>query len=459
MTITSACADFTLGLKLDHAPEDAIKWAKWAILDCTGAALAGAATELGGIIREYMEFIAGKPQTRIVGLGLRTSATEAALAGGALAHALDFDDTGGGGHPSATLLPAIYALADVVHPTGKEVLEAYIVGFEVGNCLANRSSLGKIDKTGWQLGWHPAGPYGAMRAVCAAARLLRLNREQVQYAIGITASEASGIHKNFGTMTKPLHAGLAARNGVMAALLAQRGFTADPDALGGDQGFLRAFKGPGNYTEEAVCSKLGKSYALERGIGIKRYPACWSTHRATAAVIDLVQEHNLTPADIETIELDLRLFPLLHVNPTNGLQGKFSMAFNVALGVLKGLPEIEDYTAVRTQEPAIRSIMNCIRHVDDPSDGSVNVVIRTKDGRRFDKNRMHAPGDPSFGLQEQSALEKFRRCAAYRLQSVAIAKAEQALLHLEEVTDFSRVLDFVAENIKDQPSANKSPVS
>jgi 2-methylcitrate dehydratase PrpD len=264
------------------------------------------------------------------------------------------------------------------------------------------------------------------------------------HAFGIAASEACGIQKNFGTMTKPLHAGLAARNGVFAALLAQRGFTAAPDALGGEQGFLRAFKGAGDYTEELVCSKLGKVWSISRGLVIKWYPACWSTHRATSGVIELVKEHKLKPADIAEIEVDFRLIPLLHTKPATGLQGKFSMAFNNALGVLKGWSEISDYTAKRTQEPEVRAVMQKLKHVDDPDDGSVQVTIVTTDGRRLPKNVKHAPGDPSFGLQEERTRNKYRACAAFRLSPEAVLAVEKDLLDLENVKDLSPLMDALA---------------
>jgi 2-methylcitrate dehydratase PrpD len=441
MSVTSACADFVVQLKFDAVPSEAVNWAKWGILDCTGVAIAGAATQLSAIVDDYLKFVGGKKQARVIGLGTATNAPEAAMANGALAHALDFDDVGGFGHPTAVLLPVIYALADVVKPSGAEALVAYVAGFEVGNCLADRNTFGRIDTKSWHLGWHPTGPYGTIGATCTAARLLKLTKEQTMHAIGIATSEASGIQKNFGTMTKPLHAGIAARNGVFAALLAQRGFTADPDALGGEQGFLHAFKGPGNYTEELVCAKLGNTYALSRGLVIKRYPACWSTHRATSGVIELVKEHALRPADIERIEVDLRLIPLLHTNPATGLQGKFSMAFNLALGVLKGWSEIPDYAANRTQEADLRSIMQKIRHVEDPADGSVNVAIVTKSGKRIEKNVKHAPGDPTYGLQEERTLTKFRACAAYRLPAKSIATVEKTLLNLDKIADLTRLMN------------------
>ena len=440
MSITSACANFTTRLAFDEIPPEAVKWAKWGMLDCTGVAVAGAATELGKIVDDYLNFVGGNAHARVIGLGTTANAPEAAMANGALAHALDFDDVGGFGHPTAVLLPVIYALADLTRPSGKDAITAYVAGYEVGNCLADRNTFGKIDTKSWHLGWHPTGPYGTLGATCTAARLLRLTREQTIHAMGIAASEACGIQKNFGTMTKPLHAGLAARNGVFAALLAQRGFTADIDALGGEQGFLRAFKGPGDYNEELVCSNLGKTYSLSRGLVIKWYPACWSTHRATSGVIDLVREHAIAPDAIDCIEVDLRLIPLLHTNPATGLQGKFSMSFNLALGVLKGWSDIPDYTAPRTQEAGLRTIMGKVRHVPDPADGSVNVTIVTTDGKRIAKNIKHAPGDPTFGLQERRTLDKFRACAAYRLSPEAVTRVENGILALDTLADIADLM-------------------
>ncbi len=449
MTVTSACADFTTRLRFEDIPADAVKWTKWGILDCTGVAIAGAATQLAAVIRDYLDFVGGNPQSRIIGFARKANAVESALANGALAHALDFDDVGGFGHPTAVLAPVIYALTDLTQPTGRQAIEAYVAGYEVGNCLADRTTMGKIDTKSWHLGWHPTGPFGAIAATATAARLLKLTREQTINAMGIAASEACGIQKNFGTMTKPLHAGLAARNGVMAALLAQRGYTADADALGGEQGFLRAFKGPADYSEERVCANLGKTWALSKGLIIKWYPACWSTHRATAGAIELVKENTLAPGDIETIEVDLRLIPLLHTNPSTGLQGKFSMPFNLALGILNGWSQIPDYTPSRTQDAELRAIMAKVRHVPDPEDGSVNLTIITTDGRRYTKNVRHAPGDPIFGLQEERTLTKYRACASYRLKPEAITAVERDLLDLENVPRLARVLDALTDVSKD----------
>ena len=196
MSVTSACADFTLGLKIADVPADAVKWAKWGILDCTGVALAGSATETSAIINNYLEFVGGNPQARVLGLGVKTSAPEAAMANGTLAHALDYDDVGGFGHPTAVLAPVIYALADLTKPSGKEALEAYVAGYEVGNAMADRNTIGKIDTKSWHLGWHPTGPYGTIGATATAARLLKLTREQTMHAFSIAASDRKSTRLN-----------------------------------------------------------------------------------------------------------------------------------------------------------------------------------------------------------------------------------------------------------------------
>jgi 2-methylcitrate dehydratase PrpD len=148
--------------------------------------------------------------------------------------------------------------------------------------------------------------------------------------------------------------------------------------------------------------------------------------------------------------VDLRPIPLLHFNPKTGFEGKFSMAFNLALGALKGWPEIEDYSSERTQDPAVRAIMARVRNVPDPADGSVNLAIITKGGKRFEKNVKHAPGDPTFGLQEERNLAKFRACAACRLASDDISTLEKNLLNLESVADVSTLMPLVSARRKQQ---------
>lgn len=160
-------------------------------------------------------------------------------------------------------------------------------------------------------------------------------------------------------------------------------------------------------------------------------------------MIDLVRQHALSPDEIETIEVALESIPTLRLNPSTGVEGKFSIAFNVALAVLKGWPEIADYSAGRTLEPGIRSLMQRVRHVDDPADGSVNIAIVTKDRKRYEKNVKHAPNDPIFGLQAERALAKFRTCAAYRLSPDAIATVEKELLNLDSVADLSGLMDAI----------------
>ncbi|MFQ5933470.1 MAG: MmgE/PrpD family protein, partial [Dehalococcoidia bacterium] len=227
MNITESVADFILETRLDDVPGEAIIQAKRAILDTLGVALAGSREEPSRIVLEFVQERGGRATASIVGAGLRTDCLSAALVNGTMAHALDYDDVNDAmmGHPSAPLVPAVMALAQEVGASGERALEAFLVGFEV-ECKLGLA----VGHSHYVKGWHATSTLGTMGAAASAAKLLGLDKRCTQMALGIAASMAGGMRQNFGTMTKPLHVGHAARSGLLAALLAQKGFTASADA-------------------------------------------------------------------------------------------------------------------------------------------------------------------------------------------------------------------------------------
>ena len=227
----------------------------------------------------------GSTEASVFGHGFGAPAGEAALVNGTSAHALDFDDVNMSmrGHPSVPLLPAVLALGEKIGSSGRELIDAFVLGFEV-ECKLGRV----IGAAHYALGWHATSTLGTLGAAAACARLLRLDMERTQIALGIAASLASGVRQNFGTMTKPLHAGWAARNGVIAATLADRGFTADSAAIEGESGLLHAASGGARLNSRALAS-LGDPWEIvSPGIGVKLYPCCYATHRAIDAALEIV---------------------------------------------------------------------------------------------------------------------------------------------------------------------------
>ena len=297
---TDLIVDFTLKQNYEDFPERALQVAREATLDCIGVTLAGAVEPAGQIGAKWAKASAGAPQSTVWGHGFKTSADHAALVNGTAAHALDYDDVTWGlvGHPSVSLVPSIIALGELIGASGKDVLLSYAVGFEV---------MAKIGRTTQPLHslearWHATGTIGSFGACAACCRLLGLNAEQTAYALGIAYSMTSGNVSNFGTMTKPFHAGLAARNGVQAAQWAQLGFTSVPHPFDGPIKFQDVFS-RGLPCDMSPIEELGEKYELVTwGVAIKPYPCCISSHTGIDAAKRLREEEKVGLDDIEKIE-------------------------------------------------------------------------------------------------------------------------------------------------------------
>jgi len=346
MGVTEQVARFIVESSIDRVPPEAIKTAKDAMLDCFGVTLAGAATSDGRIMTAFVREVGGNPVATVIGGGFRTSAPWAALANGTMGHAEDFDDSGYAilGHPTVPLLPAMLALGEQHKASGKDIIEAYIVGFET------ESKLGRamIPSGHYQRGWHATGTLGTMGAAAASAKLLGLDVQQTRMALGIAASQVSGIRQNFGTMTKPFHAGHAARSGVVAAMLAKGGFTAHASVIEEQLGFCNVFKGDNPYDLDNITTGLGETLEiLTSGIAFKLYPSCHETHASINTALELRQKHSIQPKDIESIDCtvsELIATVAFYTEPATGLEGKFSVEYCTARALHSGKVGLEDFT-------------------------------------------------------------------------------------------------------------------
>ena len=338
MEVTKKFAEYVTTAGLEDFPPEAVAAAKAAIIDCLGCMLAGSKEPLADVLCDYVGGLGGTPSATVVGRGFKTSTPEAALINGAMSHALDYDDVTfiTKTHPSAVLIPAALPLAEEVGATGGEMLLAYLLGFEVACAVGDAISPAYYD----DLGWHPTGPLGTLGAAAAASRLLGLDAGQTAMAISLAASQAAGLRQNFGTMTKPYHAGAACRSGITAAKLVRAGFTASADALEGRFGFMRAFSGGSGYDPEKAAASIGsRCYMVESGIEIKKYPCCGSAHLALDATAKLLAQETLTADQVDHIDVLVDFDPprsLIHSRPTGGLEGKFSMQYCLAAEILDG---------------------------------------------------------------------------------------------------------------------------
>src|SRR5438876_2843274 len=317
-----------------------------AVLDTVGVALAGASERAAEIVRRVVSTESGGP-CRLLGTTCCAGPSNAALANGTAAHALDFDDMCfvSLAHPSAPLVAAALATAELAGGSGSVLLDAYLVGFEL------EARLGRVmNPRHYQRGWHCTSTLGTIGAAAAASRLLGFDAAASGHALSIAASEASGLKENFGTMVKPLHAGLAARNGVLAALLAQAGLTASVSAIEGRQGFLAAMDSESSALRPFIADLGGRWDILDTGITVKLYPSCAATHPALDALLDLKCRDGFDAADVDRIDIGVDAITptvLLHEHPSTGLEGKFSMPFCAAAAVVDGHVGLATFAADR----------------------------------------------------------------------------------------------------------------
>lgn len=452
MNALARLAEFTVKTSLGDCPPAALALTRRAALDTVGCMLAGAAEPCARIVRQVARAEGGIALCTVLGSALRTSPTWAALANGVAGHAHDFDDTNFAllGHPSVPLLAALLAGAEAEMKNGADVALGYVIGFEVSVALG-----AAINPDHYTRGWHATASIGTVGCAAAAARVLGLDAEQTRHALGVAVSLASGLKENFGSMTKPYHAGHAARNGVFAAMMAREGFTASATALEGKQGYLAAFGGGSAGALEAVLDGLGRRWQiLESGIAVKPYPSCALTHSAIDALLDLRAKHQLTPAQIAEVEVGVNaVVPdvLAHAKPATALERKFSMQFCAAAALVDGGVSIASFEDGPVRDPALRELMGRVNMVVDPTlpheltqHAWTRVRLRLADGRAIEEKPRGAQGHPDQPLSMDSLRAKFLGCAERAIpRGEAEAVAEQ-IEHLEDIPDIRALTSRLA---------------
>jgi len=411
-----------------------------AFRDTMGVMLAGS-REPAARVAQSMAAEDGVGACRVVGTALTTSAELAALANGVAAHSLDYDDMCfvSLAHPSCALVPASLAAGELVHARPTALLDAYVVGFELECRLGNVMN----PRHYHQRGWHCTSSIGTLGAAAAAARVFGLDAPTAQHALGIAASSACGLKENIGSMVKPLHAGMAARNGVMAARLAQRGFTASSHAIDGPQGYLAAMDSEQPSLDAAVADLGIRWEILETGITVKLYPSCAATHPPLDALIDMQRREGF-PADevravvVEVDSMTPRL--LIHPDPATGLEAKFSMPFCAAAALVYGRLGIDTFDVEHIRNPAIRGVMPRVTlranaAFDQAAPLSqARVTVELRDGRTVSQSADGARGYPGR-LTDEELAAKFAGCASRTLTEPAARSAWGALVALDGLTD------------------------
>jgi len=423
--ITDTVAKFIVEADYNQIPEVGVSTAKKAILDCIGATIAGSVTPEVNIIEEYLKEIGGVPEVTAIGRNLRTSAPQAALINGVAGHVLDYDDCAEHGpiaswlgHPSVALLPAILALGEKYNISGRRLIESYIVGFEVGGKIG--LGVGKH----YDIGWHTTSTLGTMGATAATAKLLRLNVHQTRMALGIAASLASGLRQNFGTMTKSFHAGMAGYNGVVAACLAQKGYTADPNILEAPSGFAKLMSGGGEFDVEKMSENLGNPFAIVvQGLDLKPYPCCRFTHRCIDVTLYLKKKYQIKADEVSQIICKTSsIIPeyLIYPRPKESLEAKFSIQYCTSVALLDGEVGFEQFTLERVNQPDVQALLTKVEYshpykttnISDAMAEPEEVVIKLKNGEEYAYAIPIAKGDFRNPMSEEEVTAKFNQCAS-----------------------------------------------
>jgi 2-methylcitrate dehydratase PrpD len=330
--------------------------------------------------------------------------------------------------------------------SGEAVLEAFILGFEV-TCKVGRGVNPKL----YNNGWHATSVIGTLGASVAAGKLLGLNSGKMASALGLSASLACGLRENFGTMTKPFHAGRAAENGVLSALLAKDGFTASQQILEAKRGFCATFSG--QYDLNRILDNFGHPFEIvSPGVHLKPYPSCLETHSVIEATLFLIESHDIQPEDVESVECGiapLAVDILIHRNPQTGLQGKFSAPYAVTTALLHRKASLEQFTDQAVQDvraQAMNQKVNVVAHPEmEKSVQSAIVTIRLKNGQEFTKKLDITSGHPERPMSLNQIIEKYRSCADSVINKDKIEKSIEKVLSFEALSDIGELIDLTVD--------------
>jgi 2-methylcitrate dehydratase PrpD len=438
--LTADLGRFVSELRLESIPERGRAIAKTGFADCYAVMVAGAREPVVALVDRTLAGIDTDGGASLIPSGRRRRVADAALVNGVAAHVLDYDDVSLDGHPSAVLVPAILAQAEASGTSGAEMLTAYVAGYEVWAELFRREDGHLHDK-----GWHPTAVLGAVAAAAACAKLRRLDPAKTATAIAAAASMSAGLVSNFGTMTKSFQVGRAAQSGVIAASLADAGFTASLDAIEHRAGFLTALSPGGKPDRDSPATRLGSEWQiLHHGLNVKRYPVCYATHRSIDGALALAQKHDLKPADIDSIHVstgETQMLMLRNHRPQTGLEAKFSMHFAMASSIVArnvGLSELTDEFVRKPEVQALMGRVTCETTSETMAELSFApfdaVVIRTTAGKEIESGPIErAKGSHQNPLSPDELRTKFADCMARELPEATTSRVFEGFMGLERL--------------------------
>ena len=453
--ISDEAVNFILSRKA--MPQDVKAKALDHIVDGFAVMLAGSRTECVRKVAGFVKGKGGNPQSTAIGLGFKAPTPDAALINGTSGHADDYDDTqlstapdrlyGLMTHPTVPVLAAALAVGEERGSSGREVLEAFVAGFEVECKLAET-----IKPAHYWKGFHTTATIGAFGAYAAVGTLFGLDEDALKASLGITVSLTSGIRANFGTMTKPLHAGMAASNGVIACLLGKEGFTANMSALDGRWGFMEIMAGGSD--PEMMMGKMGAPYSIvDPGATFKMYPCGCLGQPSMDTLRDIVIEEDLHEKDVREIRLRAGpniLEPLRYTDPVDDLQAKFSLQFALASILLRRRAGPREYSMEWLMDPAMQSTMRKVKTIHDEGIAAMGVEkmrsiveVELTDGRVIRREASDARGTPEKPLKPHDLEEKFMECAGFVYDEEKSKEALALIRRLDKLSDVNELTDLL----------------
>ncbi|ELY50418.1 MmgE/PrpD family protein [Natronolimnohabitans innermongolicus] len=438
----SELATFVASLSFDDVPDDAVTLIERAVLDTVGVTLAGSTTDTAQRVRSAVATTGG--DTTLLGVDDSLPRSDAVFVNATAGHCLDFDDVAlpvMDGHPSVPMVAPLLAVGEGRNATGEALIAAYAAGFETQHYVAQ-----PISPTHYEDGWHATSTIGTFGTAAAVAHLLGLSAEEVAHAVNIAASMPAGLKRNFGSMTKPVHVGQAARSGTTAALLAAEGVTADASAVAGDRGFLDLYSS--DEPDRDRFPVLGEEWALSTdGIDVKKYPCCYYTHAAIYGAAELSREHEIDPETIDAVRVTASRGAedaLHHADPSTGLEAKFSMEYVVARALVDGGVGLAAFDDDRVGDADVQAIRERVSFDVDPDleydSNAATIEVTTTAGAEYERTQERPPGTNAEPLSLEELQDKYRMCGERVDGFDAVESTLESLTDLRSVSDVSTVL-------------------
>jgi 2-methylcitrate dehydratase PrpD len=440
MEETRKLAEFLSKTSYQDIPVSVRDHAKLCILDCLGVTIAGAREEIAAILVNFAQEMGGKEEATIIGKGVKTNVLLASLVNGALSHVLDFDDVHvpSATHPSVNVLPPTLAVAESKKLSGKDLLTAFILGFEAEARVGMATGLTHYDR-----GWHSTATIGHFGAAAGVGKLLNLTPAQMVNALGMAGTQAAGIRQMFGTMCKPFHPGKAGMNGVIAAYLAAKGFTSTPDVIEGKGGFLEIYSD--NPQPEKILAGIGEGYQI-LATGFKLHASCRGTH-ATIDGMKIIREEmgKVNSEDIEEIQLEVPKITFQAAakqEPRTGLEGKFSIYYCAALALLEGVASEDKFTNEKVNDPQLVALREKVKTNLNENLGvfEAKITVKMKDGKTYHRHILAPKGEPENPANFAELEDKFKSLAALVIPGENTEQLVEKIKHLENVTDVKEIV-------------------